>query len=196
MFTGIITDLGTVQKLTKSGDTRIEITTSYDMATVDMGASISCNGACLTVVDKQTGWFAVDASDETLRCTTLGDWKEGDCINLERALKAGDELGGHIVTGHVDGIGAIEEVRPVGDSHYVGISVPEELASYVAAKGSIAVDGVSLTVNTVDDSRFSVNIIPHTWEHTVFYKKKAGDVVNLEIDILARYIARAMAYNK
>jgi riboflavin synthase len=195
MFTGIITDIGTVAKAEQRGDLRLIIHSSYDMAGVDMGASIACSGCCLTVVDKGAGWFAVDASAETVSKTATGLWVEGNALNLERALKVGDELGGHIVTGHVDSVGEVMLVKPVGDSHHVEIKAPAALAPYIAEKGSITVDGVSLTVNSVSDetdgsARFSLNIIPHTWQVTTFASMAAGRMVNLEIDVLARYLKR------
>ncbi len=190
MFTGIITDIGAVKAVSKAADTRFDIRTRYDMSTVDIGASIACSGACLTVIEKGDGWFAVEASQETLAKTTAGDWREGTPLNLERALKVGDELGGHIVTGHVDGVGTVTSVTPVGGSLKLDFEAPEALAKFIAAKGSVTVDGVSLTVNDVSDSAFSVNIIPHTQSETTLGGLKAGDRVNLEIDVLARYVAR------
>ena len=196
MFTGIITDIGRIEAVEQRGDTRLRIACGYDMAGVDLGASIACSGVCLTVVDKGEGWFAVDVSAETLKRSVPGMWAEGRRLNLERALKVGDELGGHIVTGHVDGIGEVEATHEVGGSIRVTIIAGDEIAPYVAAKGSIAIDGVSLTVNEVenlsDGVRFAVNIIPHTAERTTFADLRAGDRVNLEIDILARYLGRMM----
>jgi riboflavin synthase len=195
MFTGIVTDIGTITKAEQRGDLRLVIQCGYDIASVDMGASIACSGCCLTVVDKGADWFAVDASAETVAKTAPGLWTEGSRLNLERALKVGDELGGHIVTGHVDGVGEVMSVEPVGDSHRVEICAPAALAPYIAEKGSITVDGVSLTVNNVADdangsARFTLNIIPHTWSVTTFAHLKAGRHVNLEIDVLARYLRR------
>jgi len=190
MFTGIITDVGRVRSIEQRGDTRLVLETRYDMATVDMGASIACNGACLTVVDKGEGWFAVDASAETLNMTVLGSWKAGDPVNLERALKVGDELGGHIVSGHVDGVGVIVSRRSEGGSVRFTIEVPSDLAPFVASKGSVTMNGVSLTVNEVDGNRFGVNLIPHTLENTTFGDASPGDRINVEIDMLARYVAR------
>lgn len=190
MFTGIITDIGRVRSIEQRGDTRLVLETRFDMATVDMGASIACNGVCLTVVDKGEGWFAVDASTETLNMTVLGDWKAGDPVNLERALKVGDELGGHIVSGHVDGVGVILARRNEGDSVRFTIEVPSELAPFIASKGSVTMNGVSLTVNEVDENRFGVNLIPHTLENTTFGDASPGDRINVEIDMLARYVAR------
>ena len=202
MFTGIITDIGTIRSREDRGDTRLVIGTAYDTATIDLGASIACSGACLTVVDKGRDadghWFAIDASGETLARTAAGMWDAGRRLNLERALKIGDELGGHIVTGHVDAVGTIVSVTPVGDSVGVTVSAPAELAPHIAAKGSITVDGISLTVNEVADqpdgtAHFTLNIIPHTQEMTTLNEAAAGRPVNLEIDILARYLARMQA---
>ncbi len=195
MFTGIITDLGTIRAVEKRGDLRMVIGCGYDMAGVDMGASIACNGCCLTVVDKGNDWFAVDASGETIAKTAKGVWEVDRRINLERALKIGDELGGHIVTGHVDGVGEIVGIVEDGDSHRVDIRVGAEIAPYMAVKGSVTVDGVSLTVNEVADqadgsARFSLNIIPHTWAVTALGTLMMGQEVNIEIDVLARYLAR------
>ena len=202
MFTGIITDIGIIRSREDRGDTRLVIGTAYDTDTIDLGASIACSGACLTVVDKGADgdghWFAIDASGETLARTAPGMWDRGRRLNLERALKIGDELGGHIVTGHVDDIGRIVSVEPVGDSVTVTVAAPASLAPHIAAKGSITVDGVSLTVNEVTDqpdgeAYFTLNIIPHTQEMTTLSEASAGRPVNLEIDILARYLARMQA---
>ncbi len=190
MFTGIITDIGHVRSVTQDGDARFEIGTEYDTGTIELGASIACSGVCLTVVEKGDDWFAVNVSGETRSCTNLDRWGEGTRVNLERALKVGDELGGHIVTGHVDGIGQVDSVEAEGDSIRVKISVPNDLAPYIASKGSVAIDGVSLTVNEVEGAMFGVNIIPHTQQHTTFGGLAAGDPVNVEIDILSRYVAR------
>ena len=195
MFTGIITDIGTIRSAEQRGDLRLVIETAYDTTTVAIGASIACSGACMTVVDKGPGWFAVDMSGESVSCTATGMWTAGGRLNLERAMKIGDELGGHIVTGHVDGIGHIIAFDKVGDSWRVVIAAPDAVAPYVAAKGSITVDGVSLTVNDVTDqpdgtAHFTLNIIPHTAAMTTLGGLKAGTPVNLEIDILARYLAR------
>lgn len=201
MFTGIITDVGRIEAIEERGDLRVRIGCGFDMAGVDLGASIACSGVCLTVVDKGAnengGWFAVDVSAETQRRTAPGLWTEGRRLNLERALKVGDELGGHIVTGHVDGIGEVKAAAPVGDSTRLDISAGPELAPYVASKGSIALDGVSLTVNEVRTGAdggvaFSVNIIPHTAAQTSFADLAAGQRINIEIDILARYLGRMM----
>jgi len=192
MFTGIITDVGRIEAAEQKGDLRLRIATRYDMATVDLGASIACSGVCLTVVAKGEGWFAVDLSQETLSRTAPGVWREGGRLNLERALKVGDELGGHIVTGHVDGLGEIVSAERVGDSTVVRIEAPESLAPYIAAKGSIALDGVSLTVNAVDGNVFSINLIPHTARETTFGHVPIGRKLHIEIDILARYLGRMM----
>ena len=190
MFTGIITDVGRVRRVEKRGDARFVIETGYDTATLDIGTSVDCSGACLTVVDKGDGWFAVDVSAETLACTTLGDWTEGDPVNLERSLRMGDELGGHIVLGHVDGVGTITGIVPDENSLRFSFEVPPQLASFIAPKGSVAVDGISLTVNVIEGAVFGVNIIPHTREMTTLDGASPGDRVNLEIDVLARYVAR------
>ncbi|RJT24426.1 riboflavin synthase [Chakrabartia godavariana] len=195
MFTGIITDVGTITKAEQRGDLRLVIRCGYDMAGVDLGASIACSGVCLTVVDKGSDWFAIDASAETVSKTANAMWAEGRRLNLERALKIGDELGGHIVTGHVDGVGAIAAITPEGDSHRVMVTVGAEIAPYIATKGSVTVDGVSLTVNSVADNAdgtatFGLNIIPHTWDVTALGDLALGQQVNIEIDVLARYLAR------
>jgi len=195
MFTGIVTDIGTIAAASRQGDLRVEVSTSYDVDTIDLGASISCSGVCLTVVDKAPGRVAFDVSAETVSRTASDMWTAGRRLNLERALRLGDELGGHIVTGHVDGIGTVAEWREEGSSHRLTIAADKELAPYVAAKGSITVDGVSLTVNAVADQadgtcHFTLNIIPHTAEVTTLGALKPGDAVNLEIDVLARYLQR------
>ena len=191
MFTGIVTDIGRVRSVRQTErDRRYEIETAWDTSGIDLGASISHAGCCLTVTEKGPGWFAVEVSGETLSKTTLGDWREGHAVNLERAAKLGDELGGHIVSGHVDGLGRTVSVTPEGGSHRIDIEAPAPLHRYIAAKGSITVDGVSLTVNAVEGQVFGLNIIPHTWQATTLGGLKAGDAVNLEIDMLARYLAR------
>lgn len=195
MFTGLVTDVANLRDLRRppdagAGDARFVFGTSYDMETIDLGASISCSGACLTVVDKGKGWFATDVSAETLSKTTLGEWAPGTAVNLERSLRLGDELGGHLVSGHVDGVAEIVGLRQEGDSWRFSFEAPLALAHYIAPKGSIALDGVSLTVNEVEGARFGVNIIPHTFEVTTFGRRRVGDRVNLEIDMLARYVAR------
>ena len=191
MFTGIVTDIGRVRKVEPTErDRRYEIETAWDTAGIDLGASISHAGCCLTVTETGPGWFAVEVSNETLSKTTLGGWKAGDRVNLERAARLGDELGGHIVSGHVDGLGRVVSVTPEGGSHRIDIEAPAPLHRFIAPKGSITVDGVSLTVNAVEGRIFGLNIIPHTWEATTLGTLKAGDAVNLEIDMLARYLAR------
>jgi riboflavin synthase len=191
MFTGIITDIGRVRAIRDTNrDRRFEIETAYDLATIEIGASISHSGCCLTVVEKGDRWFAVEVSGETLSTTTLSDWAEGRGVNLERATRAGDELGGHIVSGHVDGVGEVLSITPEGGSHRVRIRAPRPLHRYIASKGSIGVEGVSLTVNEVENDVFGVNIIPHTWEVTTLGRLQPGSRVNLEIDMLARYLAR------
>jgi riboflavin synthase len=192
MFTGIVTDLGKIRSIEKRGDTRIEIETSYNMDDVDIGASIACSGPCLTVIEKGPGWFAVEASAETLDKTGLGDWEVGTPINLERAMRIGDELGGHIVSGHVDAVAKIVDMQPEGDSTRFTFEAPVEFAKYIAPKGSVSLDGVSLTVNEVRESRFGVNIISHTQGETTFGSRKVGDRINMEIDTIARYVARIL----
>jgi riboflavin synthase len=192
MFTGIVTDLATVRAIAPGGITRFEIATAYDPTGIAIGASIAHNGACLTVVEKGAGWYAVEVSQETLDKTTLGTWKVGSRINLERAMKVGEELGGHIVSGHVDGVATIEAIRPEGESLRYTIAAPGELARFVAPKGSVALDGVSLTVNEVEGARFGVNVIPHTRAVTTFGQYRPGDRLNMEIDMLARYVARLL----
>jgi riboflavin synthase len=198
MFTGIVTDVGTVRTAERRGDLRLVVETGYETATIDLGASIACSGVCLTVVDKGDDWFAVDVSAETISKTAGDHWREGAKLNLERSLRLGDELGGHIVTGHVDAVGAVVGTCPEGDSTRVGVRVPRELGTMVAPKGSIALDGVSLTVNDVREAEdgsthFSVNIIPHTAQHTTLGEMAAGRQFNVEVDVLARYIHRMLA---
>ncbi|QHL90598.1 riboflavin synthase [Sphingomonas changnyeongensis] len=204
MFTGIITDIGTIIAAGRDGDLRLRIACGYDMDDVDLGASIACSGVCLTVIDKAPardgapGWFAVDVSAESVARTAPGMWGEGARLNLERAMRLGDELGGHIVTGHVDGIGTVIGVEPSGGSHVVTVAAPAALAPYIAPKGSITLDGVSLTVNGVADQpdgavQFTLNIIPHTWDVTTLGALTPGRAVNLEIDVLARYLSRMEA---
>jgi riboflavin synthase len=196
MLTGIITDVGRGGAVEQRGDLRLTVACGYDMAGVDLGASIACSGVCLTVVDKGADWFAVDVSAETVSRTAPGVWQEGARLNLERALRLGDELGGHIVTGHVDGVGEVEHVADVGGSIRVAIAAPRSVEAYIAPKGSVALDGVSLTVNEVEPVsegvRFFVNIIPHTAQQTSFADLAPGRQVNIEIDVLARYIGRMM----
>ena len=198
MFTGIVTDVGTVRSAEKRGDLRLVIASGYDMDTVDLGASIACSGACLTVVDKGDDWFAVDVSAETASKTAADHWREGARLNLERSLRLGDELGGHIVTGHVDATGTVLDILPEGDSQRVTIGVPAALGPMIAAKGSVALDGVSMTINEVGDSpdgatRFSINVIPHTAQHTTLGDLAPGRQLNVEVDVLARYIDRMLA---
>ncbi|HUO21468.1 MAG TPA: riboflavin synthase [Caulobacteraceae bacterium] len=191
MFTGIVTDIGRVRDVRDTQrDRRFEIETRYDLGGVDIGASISHAGCCLTVVEKGWDWFAVEASAETLSATNLGDWTIGHRVNLERAARLGDELGGHIVSGHVDGVGQVVSITPEGGSHRFKFRAPRPLNRFIAAKGSITVDGVSLTVNEVEDDVFGVNIIPHTWDATTLGGLAPGSRVNLEIDLIARYVAR------
>jgi riboflavin synthase len=192
MFTGIVTDLGLVRAIAQRGDRRFSIGTGYDTSGIALGASIACSGACLTVVETGPDWFAVDASAETLSKTTLGDWQPGTPVNLERALRLGDELGGHLVSGHVDGLAVLVARRPEGDSVRLTFEAPPEPARFIAAKGSVTLDGVSLTVNEIEDRRFGVNIIPHTAEVTTLGDLQPGDRVNLEIDLLARYVQRLL----
>jgi len=198
MFTGIITDIGTIERVEQRGDLRVVVATAYDTGTIDLGASIACSGVCLTVVDKGPGWFAIDVSGESVSRTAQGQWSAGRRLNLERAMKLGDEMGGHIVTGHVDGVAEVAGVSLEGDSKRIAIRLPRELAPFVAPKGSITVDGVSLTVNTVDDrgdgTHFTVNIIPHTQAVTTLGGLETGQPVNIEIDILARYLQRMETY--
>ena len=198
MFTGIVSDIGTIETVEARGDTRVVVSTDYDTATIDLGASISCSGVCLTVVDLGPSWFAVDVSGETVGCTAQGQWTEGKRLNLERALKLGDELGGHIVTGHVDGVAEVLGVCADGDSKRIGFRLPRELAPFVAPKGSVTIDGVSLTVNEVGDepdgTHFAVNVIPHTQAETTLGELEAGQAVNIEIDVLARYLMRMESY--
>lgn len=191
MFTGIVTDIGRVRDVRRTErDWRYEIETVWDTFTIDLGASVSHAGCCLTVTEKGDGWFAVEVSAETLSKTKLGEWAEGSRINLERAATLGSELGGHIVSGHVDGLGMVVSITPENGSHRIRFEAPAPLHRFIAAKGSITVDGVSLTVNEVEGQEFGVNIIPHTWEATTLGTLKVGDKVNLEIDMLARYLAR------
>jgi riboflavin synthase len=198
MFTGIVTDVGTVRALERRGDMRARLGTAYDPDGIDIGASIACDGCCLTVVDRGRdaagAWFDVDVSAESVARTALGAWAPGRRVNLERSLKVGDELGGHIVSGHVDGVARVVSVRPEGDSVRYGFEADASLGAFVAPKGSVALDGTSLTVNEVEDwggvTRFGVNLIPHTQAVTTWGERGEGDLVNLEIDTLARYVAR------
>ncbi|MES2905165.1 MAG: riboflavin synthase [Pseudomonadota bacterium] len=194
MFTGIITDIGTVRSVEQRGDLRLTIATAYDPATIDLGASIACSGVCLTVVDKGSDWFAVDVSHESVSRTAADHWTVGARINLERALRMGDELGGHLVTGHVDGIASVTETVPDGASTRIAFQVLRDLGRFIAPKGSITLDGVSLTVNEVTDDGdttcFSINLIPHSAEHTTLGSLAVGNAINVEIDVLARYLKR------
>ena len=198
MFTGIVTDLGKIRAMDQQGDLRVRIGTSYDVAGIDMGASIACDGVCLTVVGLGTdggNWFDVDISAESVDVTAIRDWAVGRRLNLERALRLGDELGGHIVSGHVDGVATLLELRDEGDSTRMTFDAPENLARFIAPKGSVALNGTSLTVNAVDGTRFGVNIIPHTKEVTTWGDAKEGDRINLEIDTMARYVARLREFD-
>ena len=194
MFTGIITDIGTVRSVEQRGDLRLTIATAYDPATIDLGASIACSGVCLTVVDKGPDWFAVDVSHESVSRTAPALWREGARLNLERALRMGDELGGHLVTGHVDGIASVTATAPDGASTRITLQVARDLGRFIATKGSITLDGVSLTVNEVTDdgemTRFTFNLIPHSAEHTTLGSLAVDQSVNVEIDVLARYLKR------
>lgn len=193
MFTGIITDQGEILRVTQAGDRTVRIATAYDVSGIELGASIACDGVCLTVVDLGRGprnWFDVQVSAETLSKSNLGTWTMGWTVNLERALKVGDELGGHIVSGHVDGVATVVDIRDEGDSTRVTFEAPADLARFIAPKGSVALNGTSLTVNEVDGARFGVNFIPHTKTVTTWGRVAVGDSINLEIDTLARYVAR------
>ena len=197
MFTGIVTDLGRVERLRRGDLAELTIATSFDTSAIPLGASIACSGVCLTVVAVMPGEFSVQASAETLACTTIGEWGEETPVNLEKALRVGDELGGHLVSGHVDGVARIIERRPDGESVRFVFEAPKNLAKFIAAKGSVALDGVSLTVNEVSanevsGTRFAVNIIPHTLACTNFGAAKPGQRMNLEIDLIARHVARLL----
>jgi len=190
MFTGIVTDIGIIAALDQQGDLRARITTGYDTAGIDMGASIASDGVCLTVVDLGPDWYDVQISAETVNMTNLGKWVVGKRVNLERALKVGDELGGHIVSGHVDGVAEVVSIKDEGDSTRVQMRAPNDLARFIASKGSVALNGTSLTVNEVEGNVFGINFIPHTKDFTTWGDVALGDMVNLEIDTLARYVAR------
>lgn len=193
MFTGIVTDIGEVRGVRRgNGGLTLTLATAYDTAAIPLGASIGCSGVCLTVVAKEPGLFTVDVSAETLACSTLGRWHEGSRVNLEQAMRLGDEMGGHLVLGHVDGVARLVERRPDGESVRFGFEAPEELARFIAPKGSVAIDGVSLTVNEVEGVRFGVNIIPHTLAHTTLGDAAQDTPVNLEIDLIARYVGRLL----
>ncbi len=199
MFTGIVTDIGEITSVTpggQAGDRRFVVRTRHDMAPIAIGASIACSGCCLTVLEKGGDWFAVEVSGESLAKTHLGDWKLGSRVNLELSLKLGDELGGHLVYGHVDGVGTIASMTPEGGSVRFMFEVPSELGRFIAAKGSVAVDGISLTVNEVDAKRFGVNVISHTQAVTTLGQAKVGQRVNLEVDMLARYVQRLLEHHK
>ena len=199
MFTGIITDIGEVIAIKKTGDTRFDIACTDDPDTIDIGASICCAGACMTVIEKGRGncnWFAVEVSAESLSKTTLASWQTGSKINLERSLRAGDEMGGHVVSGHVDGVGEIVTIDDEGDSKRFVFEVPDDLARFIAPKGSVTLNGTSLTVNEVDGNRFGVNIIPHTQTVTTWGKAYVGERINVEIDMLARYVARLAEFRE
>ena len=192
MFTGIVTDVGKVKELVKQGDLKVVITTSYDTKFISMGASICCSGVCLTVVDKGERWFAVEVSKETTDSTTVGSWQVGTAVNLERSLQLKDELGGHIVSGHVDGTAELMALEKEGDSHRLSLLVEPKLAKFIAPKGSVTLEGISLTVNSVEGNGFGINIIPHTWENTSFKFLTTGNYLNIEIDVIARYVERLM----
>jgi len=198
MFTGIITDVGRIvevaQEHAADQGRRLTIETRLPLAEVPLGGSIATSGICFTAVDKGKGWFSVEASGATLEVTTVGRWRQGDKVNLERSLRIGDEMGGHIVFGHVDAVGEIVTLEPVGESHRLEVAVPASLAPLIAVKGSIAVDGISLTVNQASDRSFACNIIPHSWRQTNLPERRAGDLVNIEVDMLARYVARQLAF--
>jgi riboflavin synthase len=199
MFTGIVTDVGEITSMTpggQAGDRKFVIRTKHDMTPIAMGASIACSGCCLTVVEKGTDWFAVEVSGETLDKTHLGDWQQGQRINLELSLKLGDELGGHLVYGHVDGVGKIVSMTPEGGSVRFVFEAPGDLARFIASKGSVAVDGISLTVNEVEGNRFGINIISHTQAVTTMGTARPGQRVNLEVDMLARYVQRLLEHGK
>lgn len=196
MFTGIITDIGELISLDKQGDWQLRIKTHWNTKDIDIGASIACSGICLTVLDRKGDYFDVSASMETVSITTLQTWQLGKKINLERALRVGDELGGHIVSGHVDGIITLSEIKPDNDSHRLKFLIDDKFKGLIASKGSVCIDGISLTVNSVTDSSFDVNIISHTWNETTIGNYVVGDVANLEIDMLARYVARLLETKK
>jgi riboflavin synthase len=194
MFTGIITDVGRIVEVAEDDGRRLTVETRLPLAEIPLGGSIATSGICFSAIDKGEGWFACQASGATLEVTTAGSWTVGDRVNLERSLRIGDEMGGHLVFGHVDAVGRILALDPVGESHRLEVEVPLSLAPLIAVKGSITVDGISLTVNEVGENRFGVNIIPHSWRHTNLPDRKAGDPVNIEVDMLARYVARQLAF--
>ena len=195
MFTGIITAIGRVEAITDKGDRLLRISCDWDCAAIDIGASIACSGICLTVIDRQDHWFEVAASAETMAVTTLGDWQQGDTLNLERALRLGDELGGHIVSGHVDGLAKLHSITPEAGAYKIELLLPPHLAKYCVEKGSIALDGISLTLNVVTDlasgeAVIGLTIIPHTWAHTNLQTRAVGDLINVESDVFAKYVER------
>lgn len=192
MFTGIVTDLGRVRRMRRGALTEMTIATRFDTEAIAIGASIACSGACLTVIAVEGGAFTVQASAETLACTTIGGWMEGTVVNLEQSLRLSDELGGHLVSGHVDGLARIAERRPEAESVRFSFEAPSDLMRFIAPKGSVTLDGVSLTVNEVSGNRFGVNIIPHTLTYTNFSEAQAGQQMNLEVDMIARYVARLL----
>lgn len=192
MFTGLIQDIGTVRSVEKRGDWRIVIDTHLDLGAIALGASLACDGCCLTLVDKAEKWFAVDVSPETLDKTTIGEWEKGRRVNLEPSLKLGDELGGHLVSGHVDGRAVLQSLAPSGDSTAMIIKVPALLERFMAKKGSVTLDGIALTINEVEGDLINVNVIPHTQYHTTIQYKHEGDAMNIEVDMLARYVARML----
>lgn len=192
MFTGIIDDIGTITKAEQPGDLRLEVTCNYTPESIKLGDSIACNGVCLTVVAILKKGFAVELSAETVSRTAKDSWQTGKKLNLERSLKMGDTLDGHLVSGHIDGVAIIKNIEKSGDSNILTIESPAELSRFIAQKGSVTLDGISLTVNSVENTEFTVNIIPHTWKNTTLNGRKAGDELNLEIDIIARYVARLM----
>ena len=196
MFTGIVTAIGTLESVTDKGDRILRIGAGWDCSTLDIGASVAHSGICLTVLSRDADGYEVAASGETMRVTTLGEWQVGDTVNLERALRVGDELGGHVVSGHVDGMASVLSITAIGDSHEVWFRAPDDLARFVAAKGSVTLDGVSLTVNAVTGADFSINVIEHTWAVTTLGALHAGQKVNMEIDMLARYVARLAESDK
>ena len=196
MFTGIITAIGRLELVADKGDRLLRISCAWDCKAIDIGASIACSGVCLTVVNTGDQWFEVAASAETMSVTTLGNWQVGESINLERALRLGDELGGHVVSGHVDGLAQITSITSSGESYIIWLNAPQSLLPFVAIKGSVALDGVSLTVNAVKRNGFSVNIIQHSWDVTCWGASEIGQKMNMEIDMLARYVARLAEFNK
>ena len=196
MFTGIITDVGRIASIDDRNGRQMTIETALPLDEIAIGGSIATSGVCFTAVEKTENWFSVVASGATLEVTTAGRWQVGDRVNLERSLRIGDELGGHIVFGHVDAVGAVKAIDPVAESHRLEIEVPSELASLIAVKGSITVDGISLTVNEVGRAHFAVNIIPHTFAETNLADRQPGDLVNIEVDMLARYVARQLAFRE